>query len=170
MKISQLKNGDAGLMNRRIKWLVPRGGFSALELAIVMAMVGILSAVTVPLYLGYREKAQTDAAILGIKVITTAVQGYEVENNGYPDSLADVGFARMKDPWGHPYQYTKIAGAGHGVGQFRKDRFTVPINTDFDLYSMGPDGRSAPPLTARNSRDDIIRANDGVFIGKASDY
>jgi len=46
----------------------------------------------------------------------------------------------------------------------------VPINTDFDLYSMGPDGRSAPPLTAKHSRDDIVRANDGAFIGLASDY
>jgi general secretion pathway protein G len=46
----------------------------------------------------------------------------------------------------------------------------VPINTDFDLYSMGPDGRSAPPLTASDSRDDIVRANNGRFVGIAADY
>jgi general secretion pathway protein G len=52
----------------------------------------------------------------------------------------------------------------------RKDRFLVPINTDYDLYSMGKDGRSSPPLTAKASRDDIIRANDGAYIGLASNY
>jgi hypothetical protein len=50
------------------------------------------------------------------------------------------------------------------------DHSLVPINTDFDLYSMGPDGRNSPPLTAKHSRDDIVRANNGAFIGVASDY
>ena len=57
-----------------------------------------------------------------------------------------------------------------GVGEVRKDRNLVPINTDYDLYSAGPDGNSVPPLTAAASRDDIVRANDGRFIGKAEEY
>ncbi len=52
----------------------------------------------------------------------------------------------------------------------RKDRFLVPLNSDFDLYSKGPDRKSVPPLTAEASRDDIIRANDGGYIGLASEY
>ncbi len=52
----------------------------------------------------------------------------------------------------------------------RKDRFLVPLNTGFDLYSMGPDGRSVAPLTAAASRDDVVWANDGAFIGPASDF
>jgi general secretion pathway protein G len=58
----------------------------------------------------------------------------------------------------------------HGTGQMRKDRFLVPINSTYDLYSKGKDGRSVMGLTANDSRDDIIRANDGAFIGLASDY
>ena len=46
----------------------------------------------------------------------------------------------------------------------------VPINSDFDLYSMGEDGKSKSPLTAKPSHDDIVRANDGAFIGLATDY
>ena len=46
----------------------------------------------------------------------------------------------------------------------------MPINTDFDLYSMGPDGKSVAPLTAAFSQDDVVRANDGSFIGVAKDY
>ena len=52
----------------------------------------------------------------------------------------------------------------------RKDRFLVPLNTDYDLYSMGKDGESTAPLTARQSRDDIIRADNGGFIGLASEF
>ena len=35
---------------------------------------------------------------------------------------------------------------------------------------MGKDGDSKAPLTAQASRDDIIRANDGGYIGLASGY
>jgi general secretion pathway protein G len=38
------------------------------------------------------------------------------------------------------------------------------------LYSMGKDEKSRPPLTAQMSRDDIVRANDGNFIGMAAEY
>lgn len=62
-------------------------------------------------------------------------------------------------------------GGGGGIaGMARKDRFLVPINSTYDLYSMGADGRSALPLTAQHSHDDIIRANDGTYIGLAELY
>jgi general secretion pathway protein G len=46
----------------------------------------------------------------------------------------------------------------------------VPINTDFDLYSMGRDGQSLAPLAAPTSRDDVVRAANGAFIGLASKF
>jgi general secretion pathway protein G len=45
-----------------------------------------------------------------------------------------------------------------------------PINSDYDLYSVGPDGDSSPQLVSKKGRDDIVRANDGEFIGLASEY
>jgi len=56
------------------------------------------------------------------------------------------------------------------MGQARKDRFLVPLNSDYDLYSAGKDGESRPPLSAQMSQDDIVRANDGAYIGLASQY
>jgi general secretion pathway protein G len=77
----------------------------------------------------------------------------------------------MRDAWGNPYEYLRIAGPSPpNRGQLRKDKNLVPINSDFDLYSMGPDGDSKKPLTAKASRDDIIRAADGAFVGAAEDY
>lgn len=52
----------------------------------------------------------------------------------------------------------------------RKDRFLHPINSDYDLYSQGKDGRSVEALTANLSQDDVIRANDGAFIGLARNF
>ena len=61
-------------------------------------------------------------------------------------------------------------GGGGGMGQARKVKFLVPINSRYDLYSMGKDGASVSPLTAKSSRDDIIMANDGGFVGLAKNY
>ena len=52
----------------------------------------------------------------------------------------------------------------------RKDHSLHPLNSTYDLYSKGKDGDSQSPLTAPASRDDIIRANDGGYIGVASGY
>ena len=75
----------------------------------------------------------------------------------------------MLDPWKGTYQYTRLDNA-KGKGSARKDKNLVPINTDYDLWSNGKDGKSVAPLTAQASRDDIVRANNGRFVGPAADY
>jgi general secretion pathway protein G len=35
---------------------------------------------------------------------------------------------------------------------------------------MGEDGDSKRPLSVKTSRDDIVRANNGAFIGLGEDY
>lgn len=160
-----------GQMDQRLEGRALYGGFTLIELIIIIAVIGILSAIAIPTYASYKEKQKISACKLDIKTIDTAIRNYFTENNGYPDTLADVNLAGMRDPWGNPYQYLNIAGSGKKTpGGARKDHFMVPINTDFDLYSMGPDGMSVAPLTAKASRDDIIRANDGQYIGPASEY
>jgi general secretion pathway protein G len=52
----------------------------------------------------------------------------------------------------------------------RKDRFGVPINSDYDLYSMGKNRETMDSLTTPKSYDDIVRASDGMFVGLASDF
>jgi hypothetical protein len=55
-------------------------------------------------------------------------------------------------------------------GEPRKDHQMHPINCDYDLYSVGKDGESIAPLTAKVSQDDIIRANNGGYVGLVSNY
>jgi general secretion pathway protein G len=143
-------------------------GFTLVELVFVLAIMAILASIGTTVYSGYKDKSRMRQAIVDILAISVSVEAYYGDNGSFPMSLADVGKEKLLDPWGNPYQYLNIAAAPPGA--VRKDQFLVPINTDFDLCSMGPDGDTKPPLTANASKDDIIRANDGEYVGPASAY
>lgn len=144
-------------------------GFTLVELMIVVALILTIAALAIPNLLAALKQAKIAKAVGDIHSIGTDIEGYSLVNAQFPNTLADIGYGNYKDPWGNPYQYLNFANT-NGKGKMRKDRFLVPINSFFDLYSMGPDGKSVSPLTAQASQDDIIWANDGDFIGVASDY
>jgi general secretion pathway protein G len=52
----------------------------------------------------------------------------------------------------------------------RRDGFMFPLNTDYDLFSLGPDKATALALQSRSGIDDVIRANNGAFFGIAGEY
>ena len=146
-------------------------GFTIVELATVVAIIAGLSAIGIPLYLDYVQKAREKVAISDIYQLQKRIILYESDYNVLPLSLNDIPGGSLTDPWGNPYQYLNFSTIkGKGEGKMRKDRFLVPINSTYDLYSMGPDGKSTPPLTAKASRDDIIRASDGEYVGPAEYY
>ncbi len=157
--------------SQSLKWNSGAKAFSLIELMVVIAIVSILAAIAVPSFAAYRERAMVAVCITDIGTIAKEISAFSIDNDRLPETLAEAGWGGKMDPWGNPYQYLKIDGAAKSVkGKARKDRFLVPINTDFDLYSMGPDGLSVGPLTAPQSQDDIIRASDGSFIGRASHF
>jgi len=147
-------------------------GFTLLELLVAMAVIAILAALAQPAYTQYMIKASNDRAMAEINELQPSITAYYQNNDQYPENLSDLGeIGRMTDPWGQQYQYLKIEGSSaKGKGDFRKDRFLNPLNSDYDLYSMGPDGQSQKPLTAKQSRDDIVLASNGRFIGLASNF
>jgi general secretion pathway protein G len=133
-----------------------------------VTILAIIVTIAIPVVEDYRERAKLTQAKIDIQAIDSAILRYRLVTTQYPDSLSDIGVA-YSDPWDRPYQYLNIETA-KGKGKLRKDHNLVPINSDYDLYSMGPDGKTASPLTAKISRDDIIRANNGDFVGVASEY
>jgi general secretion pathway protein G len=146
-----------------------QAGFTLIEMLITATILAVIAAIGVVGYRGYVETSRVNIAINQITEMGIAISDYGLDHAVFPASLADLNLDKMLDPWGNPYQYLNIA-ANPGNGKVRKDHNLVPLNTDFDLYSMGPDGKSVSPLTAKASRDDIIRANNGSYIGKATDY
>ena len=145
-------------------------GFTLIELVLTMIVAGMLAAIAVPVYNGVVQRARIAAAIGDMGEIHLALEKFLTSDNGpLPANLAAVGMDTKTDPWGNPYQYLNIE-AGANPGAVRKDRNLVPLNTDYDLYSKGKDGSSRPPLTARASRDDIVRAGNGAYFGLAEDF
>jgi len=137
----------------------------------VVAMLGVLAAVAWPAYGDRKEKVRVRKAIDDLRILSVMIDNYQLDYGAYPPNLAAMGNAGTHDPWGQPYVYLNLQDpALKGKGQSRKNRNLTPINSDYDLYSMGRDGESRGPLTAPVSRDDVIRANDGGFYGLASDY
>lgn len=143
-------------------------GFTLIEMVMVLAILAILAAIAIPSMLHYKHKAMVARTISELKSIETALVDYSISNQHFPESLDEVGFGDMKDCWGNPYAYTRVEGTP--TGKLRKDKFLVPVNTDFDLYSRGKDGKSVSPFTAKASRDDVVRANNGGYFGLVSMY
>jgi len=146
-----------------------REGFTLIELMITCAVLATVSAMGIVKYAKVIEAAEEVSVEKELEDIQNAIDLYFVSNGELPESLAGLGMEGMLDPWGNPYQYTNFETV-EGNGKKRKDKFLVPINSTYDLYSMGPDGKTASALTAKISQDDIIRANDGGYIGIASEY
>ncbi len=144
-------------------------GFTVIELLIVVAIIFTIVAIAAPNLLAALDQAKIARAVGDVHTIGLAIQEYDVLNGTYPASLADTDYGSTLDPWGNPYQYLNFQDT-KGKGSMRKDRFLVPINSFFDLYSMGKDGQSVAPLTAKQSQDDIIWANDGSYVGTAADF
>ncbi|MCZ6827310.1 MAG: prepilin-type N-terminal cleavage/methylation domain-containing protein [Gammaproteobacteria bacterium] len=145
-------------------------GFTLLELMFAITVAALMAAIAFPLYSNAIQKARIGQAIVDMSRIDGAMERFRSNDPGdLPPNLAAIGMDTLRDPWGNPYQYLNIE-AGANLGKVRKDRNLVPINTDFDLYSLGKDGLSRPPLTARQSQDDIIRAGNGSYMGIAKDF
>jgi general secretion pathway protein G len=152
-------------------------GFTLVEMVVVIMIVGIVATIAIPNYLRHLEKNMETTAISDINTIAAKLKEIMMENpDALPASLDQINFGNtlpILDPWKNPYRYLPLHGhlGDHSyMNNARKDHNLHPINSDFDLYSMGPDGESHKPLQSAKSRDDILRANDGAFVGKASTY
>lgn len=147
----------------------PAAGLTLVEVAVAIGLVAILTTLSMPLIGGWRDRVRVQQAQADITAMSMAIDAFGADNGRFPTALAEVGRANLLDPWKRPYVYRDLTQQGAG-GLARKDHSLVPLNTDYDLYSSGPDGASAPPLTAKSSRDDILRASNGRFIGPAAEY
>jgi general secretion pathway protein G len=123
-------------------------GFTLIELMVVIVIIGILTTVVVVNVLPDVDRAAVTRARADIAALETALTSYRADQMTYPSTSqglaalqaapADLAaperyraggyLSRLpKDPWGKPYQYVAPGRKG-----------------PFDVWSMGPDGRSGP--------------------------
>lgn len=117
-----------------------KGGFTLLEVLVVMVIMGILMSYVGPKVFGRVGQARAQKAFADFRTMETALTIYRFDNYNYPNSLQNLvtrpnsGASRWKsdgyldrlpkDPWGNAYHY-KIPGE-HGA---------------YDIYTLGSDNR-----------------------------
>lgn len=121
--------------------LASQGGFTLVELLVVLGIIALLAAVVAPQVLRYLSEAKSDTAAAQLKNIESALELYYLDNSAYPTqeqglqalvtAPADAKSWRgpyikksigLTDPWGRAYQYQ--APGEHG---------------EFDLFTLGKD-------------------------------
>ncbi len=146
-------------------------GFSLVEIMMALVVAGALMALAVPSYQAQVERARVAKAVSDIAEVSLALAHFNTLRFTYPNTLAELNINIPLDPWGRPYQYLGIdVNPPPNNGQVRRDKNLNPLNSDFDLYSLGKDGDSSKQITGAKGRDDIIRAGNGRFIGLARDH
>ena len=139
-----------------------------IEMLLVLIIIGTVASIATPRLSGLVDGARAGAALGDLDALHIAIVSYVAEHDSLPPSLATIGWAGRRDPWNQPYMYLNFAGAI--PGNARVDQFGVPLNTGFDVYSLGKDGSSSPSIMTQASQDDILIGDDGGFIGLATRY
>lgn len=144
-------------------------GFTLVELLIVIAIIGILTAVAVPEVLDQIEKARYAHATSDVKSYFKEARMYRVDEGEYPSTWEELGYSSSPvDPWGHEYVLNNHADIPSG--KRRSDGPTIPINSQLDIFSPGPNGEWDPNILTNMSKDDVIVAMDGSYVGKPEEF
>jgi general secretion pathway protein G len=119
-----------------------RGGFTLIEVLMVLAILVIIAGLAATNIFGLFAKSKIDAAKTEVKGIEMAAKAFYLEMGDYPGSLEALlqpmqtrdgrmlGGAWLEkapyDPWGHPYQYAYPSQNGQAKP---------------DIWATGPDGQ-----------------------------
>ena len=96
-KIKRKQNSMLNKLNKR------RGGFTLVEIMIVVAIIALLAAIAVPGFLRARKRSQASRIINDLRLIDSAVDQYAIENNkasGLPPSVP--GLDQVPEGWHEP--------------------------------------------------------------------
>lgn len=162
--VSRILTDSQGNRNMRAP-----GPITLINLMVSISIVALLASVSIPSVEMLIQKSRVAAALADIGSMQIRIEKFRLLNNGMLPASLDV-LGAPTDPWGNPYQYINIETGSVPPGFWRKDLGQVPVNSDYDLFSMGRDGDSVPPLTGLSSRDDIVRAYNGGYVGLAKDH
>jgi general secretion pathway protein G len=132
------------------------GGFTFIEIMVVVAILAILAALVVPRIMGRTDDAKRTAAKVQIRNIEGALQLYKLDNGVYPSNeqglkalveKPSVGVIPKKwkiggylqklpeDPWGNPYKYLSPSQSPiQSSGQ------SSSLRGEYDIISLGTDG------------------------------
>ena len=133
-------------MNRPYLHSAARGGFTILELLLVMVILTVLAGIVGSRFVGQSTSARIRAARTQLEIFVLALNRFEIDMGRFPSSNEGLEALVERpadgdtywqgpyidsntiplDQWGNPWNY-------RFPGRYRSD--------SFDLWSNGPDGR-----------------------------
>lgn len=127
------------------------GGFSLVELLIVMVILGLLAGLVGPRLFKHADTAKQKDAAVQIAMFEEALDLHRLEHHKYPS--AEEGLAAIKpylkkelpaDPWGNPYHYKSPGDNGreYDILCFGADNAAGGEGTNEDIVSWKSLGKS----------------------------
>ncbi len=116
-----------------------QGGFTLVELLLVLVILALIAGLVLPSIIGQAESAKAKSASSSISRLSMAVETFYLDTGNTPERLQDlvenpgdvsgwngpyVKATLLKDPWGREFQFE--SPGQHG---------------DFDIVSFGKDGQ-----------------------------
>ena len=122
-----------------------RKSFTLIEIMLVVIIIGTLVAMVFPRLAGRAQQAKIAAAKADINVnIATALKLYELDNGAFPTTEEGLSALIKRPPsavnWQGPYLEKKPVDPW---GREYKYRCPGQHRPDYDLYSLGRDGRES---------------------------
>lgn len=126
-----------------------RGGFTLLEVLLVLAILGVIAAIVVPNLLGRQQKANVDKTKLDIKALESALDLYAIDHDGeLPQGGQDVMLAAVLEPKDRdgremdPYLSKQPKDAWGSVLNYRYPSTHQTVKSRADIWSNGPDKKN----------------------------
>ncbi len=142
----------------------PARGFTLIELLIVVAIIGILSAIAIPNLLSAQGRAKYSRASADTRTITDEMILYAGDRNAYPpsaDALQGAGYGTVagKDPWGNTYDLG-VGTTSPPTGQ------STPAEGD-NVWSCSR-GAGSQDTCASDANTGVASASSGGSVGYSS--
>jgi prepilin-type N-terminal cleavage/methylation domain-containing protein len=119
-----------------------RGGFTLVEIMIVVAIIALLAAIAVPNFLRARKRSQATRVLEDLRLIDAAIDQYAIENNktsGAPVAWSDIANYLKKDSLLQVSNGVDILGNQFNGGAFKVDEIpAVAANSYTELSDVAP--------------------------------